>query len=153
MDPNDTFTDLYNNCVAWRRHLHRSYRAFADIDSVIGLSMWEHFCNGVTSERELFRVVSVDVRRYVRREHREWAVVERLRFGAGEQPRWSSRDSIETAIDRLGIAQQMSAVPVPAKAQAWAAHVVSDTPTRISDAERIAGLRWAKTARKALANV
>lgn len=149
MDSHNTFNEFYDQCVGWRTHLCRSFATFSDIEAVIGLSMWEHFSRGVTDERVMFRAVSVDVRRYVRQEARQNNIGRRLRFEATNQ---IATDAISDAIVRLGVAQQLANVDVPAKAQAWAQHALSDTPHPISDAERIAGRRWAATARKVLAD-
>jgi hypothetical protein len=149
MDSHSTFNEFYDHCVGWRTHLCRSFPGFADIEEVIGLSMWEHFSRGVTNERAMFRAVSVDVRRYVRHEARQTNLGRRLHYEATNHV---ETDPINDAINRLGIAQQLAKVGVPAKAQAWAEHALSDRPMPISDAERIAGRRWAVTASKALAD-
>lgn len=152
MASTNTFTDLYNQCSTWRKHLHRSYPKFPDINEVIDCAMWEQFCNGITTEREMFRAVTVAVRRHVRSEIRQWKVAERCADELFRSMPTSGVEQIDAAIDRLGIAQQLAVVPVPAQARAWAERASHDDAQLISDAERMAGRRWAITARKVLAN-
>ena len=145
------FQDFYEQCSAWRKHMQRTFPTFSDIDAEIQLSMWEHYSNGVTNEQEMFRRVSVDVRRYVRGEARQSAIACRLRelqpdtmFFNGED------DRICQLVEAVTNTQRLAKVAVPDAAQAWVVHASAATFSPISGAERMAGRRWAKRARKAL---
>ena len=153
MSNNDTYSDFKafaDRCEAWIRHLKRTWSSFDDIDAEIQLSMWQHYSQGVCEERDMFRLVSNDVRRFCRREMRQWDIAVRLST--------QTRTAVDYALDpgtqvveQLGNAQLVAKLSIPAKAQPWVDNQCGVGAT-VSPSERMAGRRWANQARKVLAH-
>ena len=153
MSNNDTYSDferLAARCEAWIRHLKRTWSRFDDVDAEIQLSMWQHYSQGVREERDMFRLVSNDVRRFCRREKRQWNIVTRLCEKTPTDPTYHSETEIEI-VDRLGNAQMVAKLSIPTKARPWVDSQCGVGPM-VSPSERMAGRRWANQACKVLAH-
>jgi len=150
MSKNGDFHDFYAQCRGWSLHLVRTYPTFDDIESVIAVSIWEHYSAGVDDEREMFRRVRVDVRRHVRTEARQSDIRKALSHVDSHGANRNRNDAINDAIDAISTSQRLAKLDVPDAAAAWVEHVSAAVRVPIPAQQRMAGLRWARTARKAL---
>lgn len=147
MSKHNEFNDLYQQCSNWRRFLLRRWGGFPDIGAEIDASMWEHFCAGVTTERDLFRVVTVDVRRYVRREARVPKLKHRLRMS-----QLPPVDEVEAIVDRVAALQMVERVEIPSRARPWLSRRLGDTDTDVPVVDQVYARRWAQRTRRVLSH-
>ena len=141
------FDDFFNRCEAWRRHVLKMWSRFDDVDAEIAASMWKHWTDGVRDERRMFSLVCVDVRRFCRREARVSASEQRF----GQMAAVRSLAPIDVLVDQIAREELVSKITIPDKARPWAEHRCGYRDS-ISDAERVAGYRWARRTRKVLAH-